>query len=178
MITEDKITEIFFMADEFCKVFDQMLRRKGLVPHNPLRKRNYHRPGRLTHAEIITILIMFHCGGYRCLKHFYLGHICTNCRHLFPEVVSYNRFVELEKDGCSASCGFHQEMPAWEMYGHQLCRQHTSAGMPQPAHTQPPGVQRAGAEEMLPRVVLRLQAAPDMQRPRRDTQLHDNARER
>lgn len=97
MITEDKITEIFFMADEFCKVFDQMLRRKGLVPHNPLRKRNYHRPGRLTHAEIITILIMFHCGGYRCLKHFYLGHICTNCRHLFPEVVSYNRFVELEK---------------------------------------------------------------------------------
>ena len=25
MLTEDKITEIFFMADEFCKVFDEML---------------------------------------------------------------------------------------------------------------------------------------------------------
>ena len=77
--------------------FDQMQCRKGLVPHNPLRKRNYHRPGRLTNVEIIIILIMFYFGGYRCLKHFYLGHICTNCSHLFPDVVSYNRFVELEK---------------------------------------------------------------------------------
>lgn len=25
MLTEDKITEIFVMADEFCKVFDAML---------------------------------------------------------------------------------------------------------------------------------------------------------
>ena len=97
MLTEDKITEIFFMADEFCKVFDEMLRRKGVVSHNPYRKRSYHRPGRMSHAEIITILIMFHCGCYRCLKHFYLGQVCAHCRHLFPGLVSYNRFVELEK---------------------------------------------------------------------------------
>lgn len=30
MLTEDKITEIFVMADEFCKVFDAMLYRRGL----------------------------------------------------------------------------------------------------------------------------------------------------
>ena len=30
MLTEDKITEIFVMADEFCKVFNAMLRRRGL----------------------------------------------------------------------------------------------------------------------------------------------------
>ena len=37
MLTEDKITEIFFMADEFCKAFDQMLHGKGLATHNPMQ---------------------------------------------------------------------------------------------------------------------------------------------
>ena len=45
----------------------------------------------------MVILILFHSSGYRCLKHFYLNHVCVHLRHLFPEVVSYNRFVELEK---------------------------------------------------------------------------------
>ena len=35
MLTEDKITEIFVMADEFCKVFDAMLHRRG---HSAPRK--------------------------------------------------------------------------------------------------------------------------------------------
>ena len=37
MLTENKITEIFFMADEFCKVFDEMLHGKGLATHNPMQ---------------------------------------------------------------------------------------------------------------------------------------------
>ena len=45
----------------------------------------------------MTILIMFHMGGFRCLKHFYVNYICKHCSHLFPRTVSYNRFVELEK---------------------------------------------------------------------------------
>ncbi len=28
MLTEDKVIEIFVMADEFCKVFNAMLRRR------------------------------------------------------------------------------------------------------------------------------------------------------
>ena len=43
-------------------------------------------------------MILFHDSGYRCLKHFYLEKICKHMRHLFPNVVSYNRFVELEKE--------------------------------------------------------------------------------
>ncbi len=27
MLTEDKVTEIFFMADEFCKFFDRMTKK-------------------------------------------------------------------------------------------------------------------------------------------------------
>lgn len=42
-------------------------------------------------------MILFHDSGYRCLKHFYVEKVCKHLRHLFPKVVSYNRFVELEK---------------------------------------------------------------------------------
>ena len=61
-------------------------------------KRLYHRAGKLSVPEIMTIMILFHNSGYRCLKHFYLNEICVNLRHLFPQVISYNRFVELEKE--------------------------------------------------------------------------------
>ncbi len=68
---------------------------KYSIPDN--NKRKYHRDGTMWKAEVMVILIMFHSSGYRCLKHFYLNHVCVHLRHLFPEVVSYNRFVELEK---------------------------------------------------------------------------------
>ena len=56
------------------------------------RKRKYHRESRVSKAEIMVIMILFHSSGYRCLKHFYLEKVCKHMRHLFPEVVSYNRW--------------------------------------------------------------------------------------
>ena len=94
MIPESKVTEIFVMADDFCKFFDQMMEKYSIPDKN---KRKYHRNGTMSKAEIMVILILFHSSGYRCLKHFYLNHVCVHLRHLFPDVVSYNRFVELEK---------------------------------------------------------------------------------
>ena len=43
-------------------------------------------------------MILFHNSGYRCLKHFYLEKVCKHMCHLFPQVVSYTRFVELERE--------------------------------------------------------------------------------
>ncbi len=40
MITEDKITEIYCMADDFCKVFDAQMKKYTIQPQN---KRKYHR---------------------------------------------------------------------------------------------------------------------------------------
>ncbi len=97
MLTEDKITEIFVIADEFCKVFNAMLRRRGISKIRTDRKREYHRDCRLSQAEVIVIMIMFHSSNHKCLKHFYLNKICQRYRHLLPETVSYNRFTELEK---------------------------------------------------------------------------------
>ena len=95
MITEEKNTEIFYIADDFCKFFDaQMVKYTFKAP----KKRKYHRDSRMSKAEIMIIMILFHSSGYRCLKHFYLEKICKHMRHLFPNVVSYNRFVELERE--------------------------------------------------------------------------------
>ena len=95
MFTEDKVTEIFCMADDFCKFFDAMMAKYTIKEK---KKREYQRNGTLSKAEVMVIMILFHNSGYRCLKHFYLEHVCRQLRHLFPDVVSYNRFVELEKD--------------------------------------------------------------------------------
>lgn len=95
MITEDKVTELFFMADEFCKFFDCMMARYTLKNAG---KHPYHRETTLSKAEIMLIIILFHDSGYRCFKHFYLDYVCKHLRHLFPKVVSYNRFVELERE--------------------------------------------------------------------------------
>ena len=95
MITEDKVTEIFCIEDDFCKVFDAQMAKYTFKAE---KKRKYHRESRMSKAEIMVIMILFHSSGYRCLKHFYLEKVCKHMRHLFPEVVSYNRFVELERE--------------------------------------------------------------------------------
>ena len=95
MITEDKVTELFCMADDFCKFFDAMMEKYTLKSD---KKRHYHRDSTMSKAEIMLIMILFHDSGYRCLKHFYQEKVCLHLRHLFPKVVSYNRFVELEKE--------------------------------------------------------------------------------
>ena len=94
MITEDKVTELFCMADDFCKFFDAMTKKYTLKSDN---KRAYHRDSTMSKSEIMLIMILFHDSGYRCLKHFYVEKVCKHLRHFFPKVVSYNRFVELEK---------------------------------------------------------------------------------
>ncbi len=43
MLTEDKITEIFVMADEFCKVLNTMLRCRGLDKPKERKKLDYYR---------------------------------------------------------------------------------------------------------------------------------------
>ena len=79
------------MADEFCKFFDWMMARYTLKNTG---KRPYHRESTLSKSEIMLIIILFHDSGYRCFKHFYLDNVCKHLRHLFPKVVSYNRFVD------------------------------------------------------------------------------------
>ena len=63
MITRDKVTEIFYMADDFCKFFDAMTAKYTLKPTG---KRKYHRNSTMSKAEVMLIIILFHDSGYRC----------------------------------------------------------------------------------------------------------------
>ena len=47
-IDNDKVTEIFCMADDFCRVYDRFVKVNGLAPKRAKSKRKYHRDGRLS----------------------------------------------------------------------------------------------------------------------------------
>lgn len=57
MITEDKVTEIFCIADDFGKVFDAQ-KEKYTIKSN--LKRKYHRESTMSKAEIMVVIILFH----------------------------------------------------------------------------------------------------------------------
>ena len=67
-ITKDKITEIFYLTDEFCINF-----KKSIQGHNlgyaPKKKPI------MSESEVITLMVLFHLGAFRNLKHFYLFYV-------------------------------------------------------------------------------------------------------
>lgn len=87
-LTSDKITEIFIIVDDFCIEFEKSV-SKHLIGNKPKRK------PRMSCSEVITLMVMFHSGGYRNMKHFYTHYVQKHLSDLFPQTVSYNRFVEL-----------------------------------------------------------------------------------
>ena len=59
MFSEGKVTEIFCLADEFCKFFDAQ-QEKSMLEAPQDGKRRRRKPNRMSDAEIIVILIHFH----------------------------------------------------------------------------------------------------------------------
>ena len=86
--TDSKITEIYFIVDEFCKEFERNI-ESHLLGNKPKR------PPIMSSSEVMTIMILFHDKGYRCMKHFYIEYVQKHMSQLFPKTVSYNRFTEL-----------------------------------------------------------------------------------
>ena len=93
MLSRDKIIEIFCIADDFCKEIDAEMKKKSFQADG---KKHRNRKGRLSDAEIMTILICFHFGSFRNFKHYYLHYVRVHLSDMFTDAVSYNRFVELE----------------------------------------------------------------------------------
>jgi Transposase DDE domain len=87
-ITKDKITEIFYLSDEFCINFFVAI-KSNLLGNAPKRK------PRMSESEVITIMTLFHLGGFRNFKHFYEYYVKVHLTSEFPNTVSYNRFTEL-----------------------------------------------------------------------------------
>lgn len=90
----NKVTEFFVEADDFCREFEQEI-TQHLVEAK--RKGSRLRKSQLSDAEIISLLILFHYGQFSNFKAFYTQYVCVHLADLFPDLVSYNRFVELKK---------------------------------------------------------------------------------
>ena len=95
MFSEAKVTEIYCIADDFCKEFAKV-QEKYMIEDKNHNRRN--KPNWMNDAEVMVILILFHSGGFRCFKHYYQEYVCKHLTHLFSKRVSYNRFVELKKE--------------------------------------------------------------------------------
>jgi hypothetical protein len=87
-LSNDKITDIFYLIDEFCQEFELSV-KKHTLGQTPKRKPT------MSCSEVITLMVIFHSGGYRNMKHFYLHYVQKHLTDHFPKTVSYNRFVEL-----------------------------------------------------------------------------------
>lgn len=87
-ITTDKVTEIFYLTDEFCKEFKGII-NASMIGNEPKRK------PRMSDSEVITLMTLFHSGSFRNMKHFYQHYVQKHLQTEFPNTVSYNRFTEL-----------------------------------------------------------------------------------
>ena len=60
MFSKSKVTEIYCMADDFCKEF-ALQQEKYMIEDSKQKYRN--KPNRMSDAEIMGILILFHLGA-------------------------------------------------------------------------------------------------------------------
>lgn len=61
------------MADDFCKEFAFQL-EKYMVENKEGKHRN--KPNFISGARIMIILLLFHSGGFKCIKHYYKKYVC------------------------------------------------------------------------------------------------------
>ena len=88
------ILRLFFDCDEFCRVFEPPLRALRLSDG----KRHRHRDSTLSTSEVMTIVILFQASGFRNFKTYYTQQVSKQLRREFPNLVSYQRFVELQSE--------------------------------------------------------------------------------
>lgn len=89
----NQLTYIFCEVDDFCKEFNRYVQGK-LLPSPS----SGCRPGPaccLSESEMMMVLILFQSSRWRDFKNFYLHFLCTYYKTAFPNLPSYNRFVEL-----------------------------------------------------------------------------------
>lgn len=101
------IVALFCDIDDFCQRFEPWLQVQLLTIRQRQRQPTMHL------SEVMTILVLFHLQGYRTFKQFYLEHVCVHLRQEFPNLVSYSRFVELQRDALLPLCAYLKRR-----YGH------------------------------------------------------------
>ena len=83
------------LTELFCSI-DDFVNSQKCNPAKVLAcKNNRNRGGTMSTSELMTVVIWFHCSGYKNLKQFYIEYVCKHLKQEFPNLISYSRFVQL-----------------------------------------------------------------------------------
>lgn len=85
---------IFCEIDDFCQIFEPKFNQQLLADGTRQRIRT----SKMSKSKVMAILVLFHRSGFRDLKRFYTKVVCKYWRKDFRNLLSYNRFVELQRD--------------------------------------------------------------------------------
>ena len=83
------ITTIYYLVDNFCKIYHDW-ERSNILPSNKVR----NRVGKLTLSELLTILLYFYLSPCQDFKNYYLYLLPHKYRGYF-KMISYSRFIQL-----------------------------------------------------------------------------------
>jgi hypothetical protein len=84
------LIETYCIVDDFCKSNSKEINGIRLSAEGRKCRR---RDGDMTLSEQVTLLIVFHCFGFRNFKTFYTQYVTTYLKPYFPRQISYSRFV-------------------------------------------------------------------------------------
>ena len=97
-----EIHTLFCDIDDFCQEFEPLM-NQHLIADGKIKRLRKHT---LHLSEVMTLIVAFHQSGYRTFKHYYQKHVCVYLRWAFPQLVSYNRFVELMGEALLPLCAY------------------------------------------------------------------------
>jgi len=92
-MNKDKVIEIFFDIDNFCKEIDEFSMKKDLLGDKVARR---NRKSQLSLSESMTIYTCFHLSGYTNFKRYYNELVKVHWIDLFPNLVTYERFNQTQ----------------------------------------------------------------------------------
>lgn len=85
------LTKIFCEIDDFMQEFEKSYKERLIADKESEVKYN----SRLSMSEVMSIVVYYHNYGNRTFKDFYLKTVREVLKPYFPNLVSYNRFIEL-----------------------------------------------------------------------------------
>ncbi|EWH08054.1 transposase, IS982 family protein [Catenovulum agarivorans DS-2] len=93
---------IYVDVDDFCLLFEP----QWITHLIETGEKQRNKPSRLSHSEVMTILIAFHHSGFRDFKTYYIQFVSQYWQHHFPELVSYTRMLKLLQTVLPALCSY------------------------------------------------------------------------
>jgi hypothetical protein len=92
---KDKVIKFYVEIDDFYKQFLSEMKNYKKLEETNIKRRN--RAGKLTDTEMMSIILLFQSGGFSNFKNFYNDFVKVYLADLFPELISYERFVKRQE---------------------------------------------------------------------------------